>query len=229
MTTDVLNRFKAPAPAPMPVDVARYLDVYGIPKSLQALSLHNHVWSKTPNIQQWGAAWARGLIFSTYTRSDVFMWAGRGLFCQAPDPSVATSLVAGLVQDVLRLPQTKEYLQGVPQDQWLRWFRAEDFHHRSRLSYTGDDRIDMAFLMKVPLVVLSNVSGTDRYQAESVSQLVSNRRSEGLPTLVSGSDIAESSDSSVALAKVLSVSCVVTSPGDKSRVQYALSPLSHTG
>lgn len=229
MSIDVLSRFKAPSQAPMPEYVQRYLDVYGIPRSLQRLSLHGHVWSKIPNIQQWGAAWGRGIILNFDSPSNVFVWSGRGLFCQAPDPSVATSLVASVAQDVLRMPQTRGYLSGVPVDQWLRFYRAEDFHFRSRLSYHGDDRVDVSSLMDVPLVVLSNVSGTDRYQAESVSQLVSNRRSEGLPTLVSGTDIAETNESSVALSKLLSVSCVVTYPGDKSLVKYALAPLSSAG
>jgi hypothetical protein len=223
-----MTRYELPRTAAVPKAVAPYLDVFGVPRSLQRLTLHDHLWSKTPNIQQWGAAWSRGLIVNLPDPQFDLLWTGRGLFCQSTDPSLATALVAGLVQDVLRLPSTYEYTQGVYHQHLLRWYRAEDYHYRSRSSYHGDDKIDMGFLMTVPLVVVANVSGTDRYQCDSVTQLVSNRKSEGLPTLVTGVDISTTMESSATLARLLATCCVVTSPGDKSVVPFALTPV-HAG
>lgn len=224
-----MNRYELPRTAAVPKAVASYLDVFGIPRSLQRLTLHDHVWSKIPNIQQWGAAWGRGLIVNLPDPQFDFAWSGRGLFSQTSDPSLATALVAGLVQDVLRLSVTYEYTQGVYHQHLLRWYRAEDYQHRARSSYTAADKIDSPFLMTVPLVVVSNVSGTDRYQCDAVSQLVSNRRSEGLPTLVTGVDISEKIEASASLYRLLTKCCVVTGPGDKSVVPFALTAAANAG
>ena len=229
MSEVLTTKYQFPHSNRMPKVVDRYLDHFGIPRNLQRLSLHGHAWSKIPNVQQWGAAWSRGLIVNTAHPSYDIAWSGRGLFIQAQDPSLATTLMAGLVQDVLRLANTYTYTQGIQHTDLLRWFRAEDYHQRTRVAYSGEDKIDTKRLMDIPLVVVANVSGTDRYQCESVAQLVSNRRSEGLPTLVTGVDITETLESSAPLARLLRTCCVVTYPGDKSVVPFALAPTAHAG